>query len=92
VPSSTLATVVAPALAAHASQIATLAAGNWQAGNSDVDLYLRAGDDGSVQLWFPTAGDPRPSATYPYTRLVESTHSRDTQCVGWAKSTAYISP
>ena len=67
VSSSTLATVVAPALATHASQIATLAAGNWQAGNADVDFYLRAGDDGSVQLWFPTAGDPRPSGTYPYT-------------------------
>ena len=69
VSSSTLATVVAPALAAHASQIATLAAGNWQAGNADVDLYLRAGEDGSVQLWFPTASDPRPSATYPYTSV-----------------------
>jgi hypothetical protein len=69
VSSATLATVVAPALAAHASQIATLAAGNWQAGNADVDLYLRAGDDGSVQLWFPTASDPRPSAAYPYTRI-----------------------
>jgi len=69
VSSSTLATVVAPALAAHASQIATLAAGNWQAGNADVDFYLRAGEDGSVQLWFPTANDPRPSATYPYTSV-----------------------
>jgi len=69
VSSSTLATVVAPALAAHASQIATLAAGNWQAGNADVDFYLRAGEDGSVQLWFPTASDPRPSATYPYTSV-----------------------
>jgi hypothetical protein len=69
VSSSTLATVVAPALAAHASQIATLAAGNWQAGNADVDFYLRAGEDGSVELWFPTASDPRPSATYPYTSV-----------------------
>ena len=69
VSSSTLATVVAPALATHASQIATLAAGNWQAGNADVDLYLRAGEDGSVQLWFPTASDPRPSGTYPYTSV-----------------------
>jgi hypothetical protein len=69
VSSSTLATVVAPALAAHASQIATLAAGNWQAGNADVDLYLRAGEDGSVQLWFPAASDPRPTATYPYTSV-----------------------
>ena len=69
VSSSTLATVVAPALAAHASQIATLAAGNWQAGNADVDLYLRAGEDGSVQLWFPIASDPRPSATNPYTHV-----------------------
>ena len=69
VSSSTLATVVAPALAAHASQIATLAAGNWQAGNADVDLYLRAGEDGSVQLWFPSASDPRPGATYPYTSV-----------------------
>ena len=69
VSSSTLATVVAPALASHASQIATLAAGNWQAGNADVDLYLRAGEDGSVQLWFPTPSDPRPSAAYPYTSV-----------------------
>lgn len=69
VSSSTLATVVAPALAAHASQIATLAAGNWQAGNADVDLYLRAGEDGSVQLWFPSASDPRPGGTYPYTSV-----------------------
>lgn len=69
VSSSTLAAVVAPALAAHASYIATLAAGNWQAGNADVDLYLRAGEDGSVQLWFPIASDPRPSATYPYTSV-----------------------
>lgn len=69
VSSSTLASAVAPALAAHASYIATLAAGNWQAGNADVDFYLRAGEDGSVQLWFPTAGDPRPSGTYPYTNV-----------------------
>jgi hypothetical protein len=69
VSSPTLATVVAPALAAHASQIATLAAGNWSAGNADVDLYLRAGEDGSVQLWFPAASDPRPTATYPYTSV-----------------------
>jgi len=69
VSSATVASVVAPALAAHAAQIATLAAGNWQAGNADVDFYLRAGEDGSVQLWFPTASDPRPSATYPYTHV-----------------------
>ena len=69
VSSSTLATVVAPALTAHASQIKTLAAGNWQAGNADVDLYLRASEDGSVQLWFPTPSDPRPSAMYPYTSV-----------------------
>ncbi len=67
VSSATVATVVAPALAAHALQIETLAAGNWQAGNADVDFYLRAGEDGSVQLWFPAASDPRPSGTYPYT-------------------------
>ena len=69
VSSSTLATVVAPALATHAAQIESLAAGNWQAGNADVDFFLRAGEDGSVQLWFPTASDPRPSATYPYTSI-----------------------
>jgi hypothetical protein len=67
VTSSALATVLAPALAAHYAYIATLAAGNWSAGNADVDFYLRAGDDGGVQLWFPTASDPRPSGTYPYT-------------------------
>ena len=34
-----------------------------------MDFFLRAGEDGSVQLWFPTASDPRPSATYPYTSV-----------------------
>ena len=60
-----LRTAVRPSLQAHGREIENAAAGDWKSTNANVDLYLHAG----LQLWFPTASDPRPSATYPYTHV-----------------------
>jgi hypothetical protein len=64
---SALATAIRPTLAAHASALDVSAAGAWSAGNANVDFYLRAGEDGTVELWFPAASDARPGPyAYPH--------------------------
>jgi hypothetical protein len=59
---------VLPSLASRTANLSALALGDYAAGNADLDFFVARGDDGIAYLAFVAPDDPRPTATYPYTK------------------------
>jgi hypothetical protein len=68
VTSDQILTALLPSLASRTANLSALALGNYAAGNAALDFFLARGDDGVAYLAFVSPDDPRPSATYPYTK------------------------
>jgi hypothetical protein len=61
-------TALLPSLASRTTSLGTLALGDYAASNADLDFFVARGDDGVAYLAFVSPDDPRPTATYPYTK------------------------
>jgi hypothetical protein len=61
-------TALLPSLATRTASLSTLALGDYAGGNADLDFFVARGDDGVAYLAFVSPDDPRPTATYPYTK------------------------
>jgi hypothetical protein len=61
-------TALLPSLASRTANLSALALGDYAGGNAALDFFLARGDDGVAYLAFVSPDDPRPSATYAYTK------------------------